>query len=464
MGIDSNWRAGLGAFSVLAAMVAGEYVSAGNPGQTYGRERTTLERMAPERLEAAHADVQRIQAGRQEVSRDLGLRDRRAIFHAHAQDAAHTGGTLPEMLEDAKRAGVSIVFLSNHYRPPFDFVDDNWRGDHDGVLFIPGSETHGLLIQPMTSVMDVMDSPKEEIIKAVTAGQGMAFLSHVEERVDHPMDGLTGMEIYNRHADAKDDMNIFMPIIAALTDPELYANFKARVDTYPDEMLAIQLDYPELYLQKWDDEAQKQRVVGVAANDCHHNQVFISKMVDANTVLVGTIVDSDEDMRPFTSKQFPGIAKLTEGHEPGEILARLDFDPYYRSMRNVSTHILVDDLNEEAVRTAVLAGHAYVSHDWMCDPTGFYFAARNVDDAVGAAPRAVMGDEVALSAGLRLTAEVPAEAHLRLVHNGEVIEEADGRELEITPDEAGVYRLEAFLNVDGELRAWIYSNPIYVRQ
>ena len=448
----------------LAAALCAGWAWGANPGQTFGRERSTLERMRPERLEAAQQDVLKIQAGRRDVSRKLGLTDHRAIFHAHAEDAAHTGGTLPEMLEDAKRADVSIVFLSNHFRPPFDFIDDNWRGMRDGVLFIPGSETNGFLIHPVESIMDVMEKSSEEIVAASTAGQGMAFLSHVEERFEHPMDGLTGLEVYNRHADAMDDMNIFMPIIAAVTDPDLYAEFQSRVDRFPDELLAIQLDYPDLYFRKWDQESQLRRMVGVAANDCHHNQVFISKMVDADTVLIGTIVDPDEGMRKMTSKQFPSITKLTEGRQPGDILASLDFDPYYRSMRNVSTHILVNEVNEAAVRAAVLAGHAYVSHDWMCDPTGFYFAARHADDAADAAPRAVMGDEIKAEAALQLVAELPAEGHIRLIRNGEVATTNDGRELVFDLQEPGVYRLEAFLSVDGELRGWIYSNPIYVRE
>ena len=32
-----------------------------------------------------------------------GLNDYRAILHAHAEDSAHTGGTRPEMLADAKQ-------------------------------------------------------------------------------------------------------------------------------------------------------------------------------------------------------------------------------------------------------------------------------------------------------------------------------------------------------------------------
>jgi hypothetical protein len=448
---------------VTAGLLLCAMAQAGEPGKSLGRKYSTLERMSAERLAAEAADVARIQAGRQDVDRSLGLTDRRAIAHAHAQDSAHTGGTLPEMLEDAKKAGVSIVLLSNHHRPPFDFIDDNWRGLHDGVLFIPGSETNGYLVHPMKSVMSVMSKSDAEIVAAVTQGEGLIFLSHIEERFDHPMDGLSGMEIYNRHADAKDDMGIFAPIVAALTDPKKLAEMSALVEKYPDEMLATQLDYPELYLRKWDQETPARRLTGVAANDCHHNQVFVSKMVDAETVLVGTIVDPDNDMRTFTAKQYPGIVELTKGHQPGDIVAKLDFDPYYRSMRNASTHILTNNLTEEAVRAALHAGHAYVSHDWMCDATGFYFAARHADDAASAAPRAVMGDEIKLGAGLQLVAEFPAEGHIRLIRNGQIVQEVDGRELTHDVKQAGVYRMEGFLTVDGEMRSWIYSNPIYVR-
>ena len=41
-----------------------------------------------------------------------GLNDYRAILHAHAEDSAHTGGTRPEMLADAKRVGVSVICLA----------------------------------------------------------------------------------------------------------------------------------------------------------------------------------------------------------------------------------------------------------------------------------------------------------------------------------------------------------------
>jgi hypothetical protein len=451
----------------LSCMVAACAAWAGEPGESLGRTLTTLARMERENLAAAHEAAKRYNEQRVEIeSRTPHLTDYRAVFHAHAEDASHTGGTRPEMLADAKTADVHMIWLSNHIRPPTDFIDDSWRGLRDGVLFVPGAEEtgDGLLLYPMESMMDVLGDGREALIERATQGDGMAFLSHIEDRFDAPMEGFTGMEIYNRHADAKDDMILLMSLMGQVTDPEKAADLEARLADYPDEVLAVQLDYPELYMEKWDATLQQQRVVGVAANDCHHNQVFIVTMVDENTVLVGTNVDKDEDMRKLTAEQFPSIPELTQGHEPGDELVRLDFDPYHVSFHNVSTHVLSEALNEDAARDAVLSGHAYVAHDWMCDPTGFQYLAYHGDpNTDGAEPAAMMGDEIEHAPDLRLYAEFPVECHIRLLKDGEVIVDTNARTLTHEADSAGVYRIEGWLEVNTEDRVWIYSNPIYVR-
>ncbi len=127
------------------------------PRSRYG----AVARMTLKHLAAAHADAERHRAARRSIekiavtARSFGLHDYRAILHAHAEDSAHTGGTRMEMLRDAKKARVKVILLSDHFRPPRDFMD-SWRGLRDGVLFIPGSETHGFVIHPDESMMDVM--------------------------------------------------------------------------------------------------------------------------------------------------------------------------------------------------------------------------------------------------------------------------------------------------------------------
>ena len=423
-------------------------------------KRTPVERLALPRLQAAHEDVQKFKKLHRTVPPLAGLNDYRCILHAHAEDSDHTGGTLPEMLADAKKAGISAILLTDHFRPPRDFIDGRWRGLKDGVLFVPGSEIRGCLLYPEASVLDKMDAPFPELLKAVTAGDGMIFLSHVEERKDFCMTGLTGMEIYNRHWDAKKDMASLIAVALKLTDPRQLAELEEAVRLYPDELLAFQCDYPQLYLDKWDAETKLLRLTGVAANDCHHNQVLVLKMVDEETVLLGTVVDKDDGMRKIKAGSRPGIKAMTQNHKPGDVLARVDLDPYERSFWNSSTHVLAPKLDELAIRSALKAGHAYVAHDWMCEATGFRYEALDADGKSAG----IMGDELKYTEGLKLSAQFPLACQTRLLRHGVLVAETAAKErMEFPVKEPGVYRLEAWLTVDGEARPWIFSNPIYVR-
>lgn len=422
------------------------------------RKFSPTRRMTRPLLKAAHDDVAKLRATRHEVPPWPGLNDYRTILHAHAEDSAHTGGTRPEMLADAKKVGVDAVLLANHFRPPVDFMTQSWRGPRDGVLFIPGSEWRGFLILPMKSVFSKMEKPEPEFIDVVRADGGLIFLSHIEERPGHSMADLTGLEIYNRHYDAKKDKAGIAGIFLGLTDPASLKKMEENLQDFPDEMLAAQVTRQDDYLAKWDAETRTRRLTGVAANDCHHNQVLIVKMVDAETVLVGTVVDRDDQMRKITATIRPGIRAMTKGRKPGDVLARLDFDPYFRSFGNSSTHAFAPELTESAIRSAFREGRAYVSHDWMCDPKGFQFELTGVKEN-----RVIMGDEVKFAPGLKLEARFPQTCAIRLLNSGKVIAETTGSNFEHAIPAPGVYRIEASLDVGGESRPWIYSNPIYVR-
>jgi hypothetical protein len=253
---------------------------------------------------------------------------------------------------------------------------DTWRGVRDGVLFVPGSETGD-------GFLDVHFAPGK-----------LRFLCHVEERYGAPTGALHGLEIYNRHTDSTDEKEFERWFGAAMKNPEEWRRIGADLARYPDEMFAGQADYwPEIFA-KWDRDAQAHPLTGVAANDAHHNQ------------------------------QYQG----------------LDFDPYEVSFRNVSTHILAASLTEEAIRDALIAGRAFVAHDWLADSTGFRFE----------------------SSGGRVAARLPLAAKLRLFHNGEIVEERVADGIERSTSAPGVYRLEAWLTVDGEDRPWIYSNQILI--
>ena len=416
---------------------------------------SSLDRMKTVHLKAAHEDAERLQAARRSLPPLPGLHDYKAIIHAHADDSDHTGGTRPEMLADAKKAGVHVIMLTDHLRPPRDFME-GWRGMHDGVLFIPGSEALGFLVFPANSMMDRIHQARAQLIASVTESNGLIFLSHCEERLDHPMDGLNGMEIYNRHWDAKKDMASMIVLAFKLIDPPQLAELQENLRLYPDELLASQVTYPQDYIGKWDKDTQKRRLTGIAANDCHHNSVFVVKMQDEETILIGTSVDKDDGLRKVTAASRPAIRELTKGHKPGDTLVRVDLDPYYRTFRGVTTHILAPELTENTVRAALQQGHAFISHDWMCDATGFSFV-------LSAPDKAIMGDEAKFAAGQKLLAQFPVACHIRLIQDGKAIADQESDHLEYAVGAPGVYRVEGWLKVDGEARPWIYSNPIYLR-
>jgi len=80
-------------------------------------KRTSQERYQLEHLQKTHEDAEKVRASRKDLKLPESWRDIRAIFHAHAEDSEHTGGTRPEMIAEARKAGVNVLFLSDHYRP-----------------------------------------------------------------------------------------------------------------------------------------------------------------------------------------------------------------------------------------------------------------------------------------------------------------------------------------------------------
>jgi len=423
-----------------------------------GRKYTSVERMRPERLRAVHEDRLRYERTRHPVALRTGYEDYRGILHAHAEDSAHTGGTRPELLAAAKRTGVRIVMLTDHVREGRDFINDSWRGLREGVLFIPGAEAEGFLVYPMRSIKAERWTTRDDYIQLVKRDGGNIFLSHVEEKYDWPTDQLDGLEIYNHHTDVKDETEFTLWLRRSLTDPDRLAALERALAEYPQEVFGAQQDYLAPIIAKWDRDGQAHHLTGVAANDCHHNQGYTITAAGSDAVEIGYI-GSGPETRKVTAEQAPRVAEMVKDRKAGELIARLDLDPYERSLSYVTTHILARELTEPAVRQALKQGHAYVAHDWLCDPTGFAFLA---EPAARSKQPAVMGDEVRFARGLRLRLAAPAAGIIKLFHNGMMIKTVPGNETEWAVTEPGLYRAEVWLEVDGEQRPWIYANPITV--
>jgi acetyl esterase/lipase len=352
-----------------------------------GRKYTTLERLETAHLEATHQARLKFAKERKTIRQSGVFTDYRAVIHVHAEDADHTKGTREEALAGAKAAGVQVVMWTDHRGPK----PDSWSGTRDGILFIPGSEDDHLLRFPKP-------------------GDELRFMSHLEETPDAKGDGFDGMEIYNRHTDAKDEKEFEDYFKKAMKDPAEWAKLVEKQAKYPDEVFGAQTDYWPTIFAMWDKELAKHPFPGINANDSHKNQIYN-----------GTV-----------------------------------FDPYAVSFLSDTTHILALEQTDRAIRDSLRKGHVYVAHDWLCDPTGFRFVATNNLGIFD------IGDQVPLMNNTRLMASLPVAAKIKIIHNGAVVSETEGSEVSFTAKEQGPYRLEAWLAVDGEERPWIYASPIYL--
>ncbi len=278
--------------------------------------------MATARLKATHEDILRIQQTRRSLPTLAGLNDYRSILHAHAEDSAHTAGTRPEMLKDAKQAGVQAILLTDHHRPPRDFINDSWRGIREGVLFVPGSESRGFLIYPTQPIMDRTNEPIPAFIETVRRNDGLIFLSHIEERPEQPMTDLDGMEIYNRHADLKKDKEGVATLNRKLTDPA----YAGRVDGESAPLSRRDPCGSANLPGRLPGEVGR-RGPSRAARPVRRPMIATITWSCSSRWSTPTTFGSEpssiprSDQRIIAATDRPGIRTLTQGHQPGEVLS-----------------------------------------------------------------------------------------------------------------------------------------------
>ena len=357
---------------------------------------TLMQRLERQHLQAAQESQLRFAQERHLPLINGLYQDCRAVILAPDENAGLTKDTRQELLAAARKTGIRVVLMTNRGDPK----PDAWRGVHEGVLFIVGSETGGGVLWFPEFGSDGNPIPES----------GLRFLSRVEEGATAPTNGMAGMAICNRQTGATQDKGFEEYLAGAVADTSRRRTLVEDFRAFPDEFLAAGTDYPRECFAQWDQETAKRPFTGIAASGAHQ---YVS-------------------LRGVMS------------------------NPYGASFRNLTTHILAREFTEPLIREALTNGHVYVAHDWLCDPTGFMFGAVNNLGVF------TTGDPALMFGKTRIMAILPLPAKLRLIHKGTVISETVGTNLNFEVKEAGPYRVEAWLTVGGEDRPWIYSNPVYL--
>ena len=395
-----------------------------------------------------------LRAQRQRVAYTAGWNEYRGILHSHSHFSHDSEVSFEEILRALDVARLDFICLSDHPvdgRADFDW---QWRGIHDGKLFIPGFEMkEGMMPFGVASGVVLSNQTDAAVLaQQIVTNGGVLFYAHPEEPRAWDRPELTGMEIYNLHTDFKRPKGGLSGMLRAQL-PDLLLNLRS----YPDQVCRLAFQRPTEFLQRWDELNRTRHLTGIAGNDCHQNVGVRAFYTAADTIRI-------EDTSPKTLKEFklnwftrPLARWLFGPLELERKLFHVQLDPYERSARFVNTHVLASGLTEPAILDALRAGRVFIGFDMIADSSSFRWYAKDPSGL------AVMGETLALSNETRLHAQSPLPCRFTIVKDGNPIHQAEGRVLEWTPTGPGKYRVEAELNVRDEWVPWVYANPIQLQ-
>jgi hypothetical protein len=335
-------------------------------------------------------------------------------------------GTHADIARAALRAGLDVVIVTDH-NVWVNGPENYYREGDKRVLLLVGEEIHDTTRDPQKNHMLVIGAGRElapfapnpqRLLEAVNQAGGVAFLAHPVEIsapaihepdiswVDWNVQGYAGIELWN-------EMSEFKSLLKTKLHAVYYTFNPKRVARGPVTGM----------LEKWNELlAGGRRVVAIGGTDAH---AFPVRLGPLRRVLY----------------------------------------PYELHFQTVNTHLLVPQpLTGEVVEDrrmiveAFRQGHAFIGYDLPASTKGFFFTAH------GMHATACMGDEVSAEKGITFQIRLPRPVECSLLRDGKAVKTWRSKTL-IThiATEPGVYRVEAYIEYLGKRRAWIFSNPIYVR-
>ncbi|MFN2121650.1 MAG: CehA/McbA family metallohydrolase [Anaerolineales bacterium] len=342
-------------------------------------------------------------------------------MHTRYSDGA---GTHADIARAALGAGLDAVVITDH-----NVLVEGYKGyfrvGSRKVLLLPGEEIHDRSRVPQKDHLLVLGAEEElaslaanpsAVIDAARRGGGLTFLAHIHDPAapsfaepnisweNWSVEKYDGIELWNGFSELKSHLPTRLHGI-------FYAFFPAFLAHAPAAAA----------VEKWDQLLAEQPVVAIGGSDAH-----------ALPMRLGP-------------------------------LRRTVFEYAYH-FAAINTHVLLPapltgEAEEDGRRifAALSAGHCFIGYDMPGSTRGFRFTGK------GPEAGGVMGDELR-GPGVTLQAYLPSFGELRLLRNGTVIRHVRHTQaLTFLALEPGVYRVEAYCRFLGRRRAWIFSNPIYVR-
>jgi len=341
-------------------------------------------------------------------------------LHIHTRHS-DGGGTTPEIVNVAKRAGLDFIALNDHAHLTRLYLEE--EGYHKGILVLVGSEIgtrfHHYLAYDIKDQIDDERLSPQEVIDAVVSQGGLGFIAHPFEKGmpymekgiaytwnDWSVEGFTGICIWNFTSRWKENVRSFWSALFHLL-------FKRYTLKGPSTRT----------LSTWDRLCRERRVVAIGGSDAH-----------ASTMRKGLI-----SFTPLT---------------------------YEFLLGTINTHVLLstplkgDPLQDKGlIYRSLKEGSCFLAHDGLAPSRGFRFTFIKAGDEASVK----MGQEAEYNHGLLVIA-LPNHGLIRVIRNGTLLTMGYGRELTVKLHEKGIYRVEVLRKTAmWGFRPWIFSNPIYLR-
>ncbi len=335
-------------------------------------------------------------------------------IHMHTKDSDGTA-THDEVIAFGAEVGLDFLFFTDHMTLK---SRDAFAGYH-GDLFVavgyehndPADKNH-FLIFDSPGVYDPELSARDYVAQCA-ADNALGIIAHPDEKrpedgkyppyqwQDWTIEGYQGIELWNQMSEWMERLEEVGPFgkVALLFSPRKF--MKAP---------------PAETLRHWDVANQTRRVVGIAGVDAH----------------------------AFPYRLGPKEVTIF---------------PYKVHFRSLQNHLILreslakdSDSARKQLLDAIRSCQLYFSNRRRGDAQGFQFVATSGGNA------AISGGSLESPAGATIYVQAPHRGEIRLIRNGSVVLRVESDELEYTPSEPGLYRIEVLRNGFG----WIYSNHIRI--
>jgi len=349
------------------------------------------------------------------------------VLNLHIHSTLSDGsGSYQEIAQAAIRSSVDVIILTDHNVLPHG-KEGYYEVGGKKVLVLTGEEIHDQSRSPQKNHLLVFNTKQDfshlanqpqVLINRIRESGGLSFIAHPVEAdlpafgepdiswVDWPVHDFTGIELWNGFSEIKH-----------VSRNGLEAVFYALFPDY----LAHQ-PHPRAF-SLWNEIlASGRKITAIGGGDAHQLVKHIG---------------------PFRKLVYP-------------------YEYHFRAINNhlLLPSTLTGDLvkDKKAVYNALRDGHSFIAYDLPYPTNGFIFTAQGQSKTVS------IGDEINGKGGVTFQVKTPAACKILLIHNGKVIQRWKGGQVcAYTTSQPGYYRVEAWIQYLGTRRAWILTNPIYVR-